>query len=80
MRAKSGSRIRVKTVDQKKVALRIPPGTQSGTKFRIAGQGIEKGGRRGDQYVQVRIEVPEELTDEQQQLMREFATATNLKY
>lgn len=75
-----GSRIRVKTVDQKKVALRIPPGTQSGTKFRIAGQGIEKGGRRGDQYVQVRIEVPEELTDEQQRLMREFATATNLKY
>jgi molecular chaperone DnaJ len=75
-----GSRIRVKTIDQKKVALRIPPGTQSGTKFRIAGQGIEKGGRRGDQYVQVRIEVPEELTDEQQRLMREFATATNLKY
>jgi molecular chaperone DnaJ len=75
-----GSRIRVRTVDGKKVALRIPPGTQTSTRFRIAGQGIEKGGRRGDQYVQVRIEVPEELTPEQQRLMQEFASAANLKY
>jgi molecular chaperone DnaJ len=75
-----GSRIRVRTVDGKKVALRVPPGTQTGTRFRISGQGVEKGGRRGDQYVQVRIEVPEELTPEQQQLVREFATAANLKY
>jgi molecular chaperone DnaJ len=75
-----GSRIRVRTVDGKKVALRIPPGTQTGTRFRISGQGVEKGGRRGDQYVQVRIELPDELTVEQQQLMREFATAANLKY
>jgi molecular chaperone DnaJ len=75
-----GSRIRVKTVDGKKVALRIPPGTQSNTRFRIAGQGIEKAGRRGDQYVQVRIEVPETLSDEQQRLMQEFAVASNLKH
>lgn len=75
-----GSRIRVRTVDDRKVALRIPPGTQTGTKFRISGQGIEKGGRRGDQYVQVRVEVPDVLSDEQQRLMREFAAASNLKY
>jgi len=75
-----GSRIRVKTVDGKKVALRIPPGTQPGTRFRIAGQGVEKGGRRGDQYVQVRIEVPEQLTAEQQRLVQQLATAANLKY
>lgn len=75
-----GSRIRVRTIDDRKVALRIPPGTQAGTKFRIAGQGVEKGGRRGDQYVQVRVEVPETLSEEQQRLMREFATAGNLKY
>jgi molecular chaperone DnaJ len=75
-----GSRIRVKTVDGKKVALRVPAGTQSNTRFRIPGQGIEKAGRRGDQYVQVRIEVPETLTDEQQRLMQEFADATNLKH
>jgi molecular chaperone DnaJ len=75
-----GSKIRVRTVDEKKVALRIPPGTQAGTRFRIAGQGVEKAGRRGDQYVQVKVEVPEQLTPEQEQIIREFAEASGLKY
>lgn len=75
-----GSKIRVRTVDDKKVALRIPPGTQSGTRFRIPGQGIEKAGHRGDQYVQVKVEVPEKLDPEQERLAREFARAANLKY
>lgn len=75
-----GSKVRVRTVDGKKVALRIPPGTQSGTRFRIAGQGVEKAGRRGDQYVQVKIDVPETLTPEQQELIRQFATSAELRY
>ncbi|MGH7459644.1 MAG: molecular chaperone DnaJ, partial [Longimicrobiales bacterium] len=75
-----GSKIRVRTIDDKKVSLRIPPGTQPGTRFRVAGQGIEKGGRRGDQYVQVKIEVPEQLTPEQEQSLRNFATTAGLKY
>jgi len=75
-----GSRIRVRTVDGKKVALRIPAGTQSGTRFRIPQQGIEKGGRRGDQYVQVKIEIPDTLDEQQTELMREFARASNLRY
>ena len=75
-----GSRIRVRTVDGRKVALRIPAGTQSGTRFRIPQQGIEKGGRRGDQYVQVKIEVPDTLDEQQTELMREFARASNLRY
>lgn len=75
-----GSRIRVSTVDGKKVELRIPPGTQTGTRFRIPGQGVEKGGRRGDQYVQVRVVVPESLDAEQERLMKEFAEASGLKY
>lgn len=75
-----GSKIRVRTVDDRKVALRIPPGTQSGTRFRIPGQGIEKAGRRGDQYVQVRVEVPDELSPEQEAAMKEFAEVSGLKY
>jgi molecular chaperone DnaJ len=75
-----GSKIRVRTVDGRKVALRVPPGTQAGTRFRIAGQGIEKAGRRGDQYVQVRLEVPESLTEDQERLAREFAEASGLRY
>lgn len=75
-----GSKIRVATLDSDKVALRIPPGTQPGTRFRIPGKGIEKNGKRGDQYVQVKLVVPEELTEEQAELMRQFAAATGLKY
>jgi len=37
-----GSRIKVKTLDDKRVVLRIPAGTQHGQKFRIPGHGIEK--------------------------------------
>lgn len=80
VQAALGSRIRVKTVDEKKVTLKVPPGTQSGTRFRIPGQGVEKAGRRGDQYVQVKVTMPEKLNEEQEQLMREFARAGNLKY
>ena len=75
-----GSRVRVRTVDGKHVVLRIPAGTQSGTRFRIKGQGVEKAGSRGDQYVQVKITVPERLDDEEARLMREFAEAAEMKF
>jgi DnaJ-class molecular chaperone len=68
------------TVDGKHVVLRIPPGTQSGTKFRIREQGVEKAGRRGDQFVVTRVTVPEKLDERETELMREFATAAELKY
>jgi DnaJ-class molecular chaperone len=41
---------------------------------------VEKGGRRGDQYVRVEVTVPEELTDEQRKQFEEFATAAGLKH
>ncbi len=75
-----GSKIRVRTVDGKHVVLRIPPGTQSGTRFRIKGQGVEKGGRRGDQYVRVQVTIPDKLDDQEERLMREFAKVAELKY
>jgi molecular chaperone DnaJ len=75
-----GTRIRVRTLDGKKVLLRIPPGTQPGRRFRIKGQGLEKSGRRGDQLVGVQVTVPETLTSEQQELMKQFADSAGLKY
>ncbi len=75
-----GSRLKVRTVEGKQVVLRIPPGTQSGTRFRIRGQGVKKGGRIGDQFVEVRVEIPEELSEEQQEKVREFAEASGLRY
>ena len=75
-----GSKMKVATVSGQKVVLRIPKGTQSGTKFRIRGQGIEKGDRVGDQFVEVVVEVPAELSEEERAAMEDFAEATGLKH
>ncbi len=75
-----GSRIRVSTISGKKVVLRIPPGTQPGTRFRIKGQGIAREGTRGDQYVEVKLEVPDTLTETQEQQIRDFADSAGLKW
>lgn len=75
-----GSRISVKTLDARKVAIRIPPGTSAGRRFKVTGQGIEKDGKKGDLLVEVTITVPESLTEAQEKAMREFAEASGLKY
>jgi molecular chaperone DnaJ len=75
-----GSRVSVKTLDGTKVAIRIPPGTPSGKRFRVRGQGIEKEGSKGDLIVQVEVAVPEKLTPEQEEAMKAFADAGGMKY
>jgi molecular chaperone DnaJ len=75
-----GSKVNVNTLDGKKVAIRIPPGTPSGKRFRVRGQGIQKGNDKGDLIVEVKIEAPEKLSEEQERMMKEFAAAGGLKY
>jgi molecular chaperone DnaJ len=75
-----GSKVNVKTIDGKKVSIRIPSGTPSGKRFRVRGQGVKKGDQRGDLIVEVEIVVPEKLTVEQEKMMREFAEAGGMKY
>ena len=75
-----GTKINVRTLEGKKVVLKIPAGTPSGKRFRVRGQGISKDGARGDMIVEVAIAAPEQLTPEQEKLMREFAAAGGMKY
>lgn len=75
-----GTKISVRTLDGKKVSIRIPAGTPSGKRFRIRSQGIEKEGQVGDLIVETSIIVPDKLTEEQEKLLREFAEAGGLKY
>ena len=75
-----GTRLRVRTLDGRKVLLRIPPGTQPGRKFRIKGHGIEKNGRKGDQLVGIQVTVPDKLTPEQEELMKKFAESAGLPH
>jgi molecular chaperone DnaJ len=73
-----GTRLRVKTLDGQKVMLKIPAGTQPGRKFRIKGQGIAKGERRGDMLVTVQVTVPEQLSPEQAELLKKFAESAGM--
>jgi len=59
--------------------LRIPPGTQYGSIFRIKGQGLPdiRTRRTGDQLVQITIETPVKLNVKQEELLREFAKSEN---
>jgi molecular chaperone DnaJ len=58
-----------------KGSLKIPPGTQSGTTFRLREKGMPslRGGRQGDQLVRVQVEVPTSLSSDQRKLLEEFA-------
>jgi len=75
-----GSRVSVKTLDGKKVAIRIPPGTPNGKRFRVRGQGIHRDDAQGDLIVEADVTVPESLNAEQEKAMKEFAEAGGLKY
>ena len=70
-----GKKVNVKTLDGTKVAIRIPPGTQNGKRFRVRGHGIEKDAVKGDLIVEVEVTIPEKLTPEQEEAMRRFAEA-----
>lgn len=69
-----GDEIEVPTL-RGKVKLKIPAGTQSGTKFRLRNKGINNvhGRGQGDQHVKVQVVTPKKLTDRQKELLREFA-------
>jgi molecular chaperone DnaJ len=70
--ASLGAEIDVPTLDGK-VRLRVPPGTQAGKTFRVRNHGVEDSkGTRGDLLVTVSVAVPENLTDEGKELLRQF--------
>ncbi len=75
-----GTKIRVRTLDGKKVILKVPAGTQPGRQFRIKGQGIERNGSRGDQFVEIAVELPEKLSAEDEKRFKDFADGAGLKH
>ena len=54
--------------------LRVPPGTQTGQRFRVRGRGVPspRDGERGDLVVEVRIMLPKVLDERSKELLREF--------
>jgi len=77
VQAAVGDRIEVPTLDGP-VEIEIPPGTQYGQTFRLAGKGMPdvRGGRRGDEYVLVQVIVPKDLNAEQKAMLRKVGGLT----
>lgn len=60
-----------------KYKLKIPPGTNSGSTFRLKGRGFPKYGEpgiKGDLYVKAVIQVPQNLNSEEKELVRKLAS------
>ena len=68
-----GARVEIRTLDGT-ARLRIPPGTQTGQRFRLRGHGAPStiNGQRGDLIVEVRIMLPKLLDERSKELLREF--------
>ena len=68
-----GADIDVPTLDRT-VKMKIPPESQSGKKFRLKGKGLpKKSGGKGDQYVKLKVVVPERVDEEEKRLFEELS-------
>ena len=68
-----GDEIEVQTLDGTALVT-IPPGTQTGTVFRLKGKGLPdvRGRGQGDEFVKVTVVTPTRLTSHQKDLLRQF--------
>lgn len=69
-----GGDFEVPTIDGGRTKVKIPEGTPSGKRFRLAGKGMSvlRSKSRGDMFVQVSVETPQKLTKRQKELLAEF--------
>jgi len=69
-----GGEFEVPAIDGSKVKFKVPSGTQTGRRFRLAGKGMPvlRAKQTGDMYVQVAVETPQNLTKRQRELLAEF--------
>ncbi|MDQ4091720.1 MAG: molecular chaperone DnaJ [Actinomycetota bacterium] len=70
-----GAEITVPTLDGT-VVLRVPPGTKSGSKFRVKGRGVADEKGAGDLLVTVEVAVPTKLSPAQREAIEALATAS----
>jgi molecular chaperone DnaJ len=74
-----GGEFEVPAIDGAKARVKVPPGTQSGRRFRLASKGMPvlRAKQTGDMYVQVVVETPQNLTKRQRELLSEFETLSS---
>ncbi|CAH0305905.1 molecular chaperone DnaJ [Roseomonas sp. CECT 9278] len=69
-----GGHVEVPSIDGGRTRVTIPAGSQTGDQFRLRGKGFSvlRSAARGDMYVQVSVETPQNLTPRQRELLEEF--------
>ncbi len=69
-----GTKIEVPTIDGKRLSLKMPAGSQGGSKLRLKGYGMPSmdGRGRGDAYVKIHIAVPKKLNSKQRAIVQEL--------
>ncbi|HUR46774.1 MAG TPA: J domain-containing protein [Candidatus Saccharimonadales bacterium] len=68
-----GTQVSIPTLDGR-VNIKIPPGTQNGQRLRVRSQGLPlRAGARGDLYVEVRLQVPSQVSGREKELWEELA-------
>lgn len=74
-----GGSVVIPAPDGSKVRVKVPAGTQSGTKLTVRGKGAPrvKGQGSGDLKIKVIVKVPEYLNDGQRRALEEFQAATS---
>ncbi|MFB6248137.1 MAG: DnaJ C-terminal domain-containing protein [Salinibacter sp.] len=73
-----GTERRIPTPYGQRIKLSIPAGTQPGEKLRLRGQGVKTDDGQGDLYVEIDIDIPTDLTDEQRRTLRKAANEAGL--
>ena len=69
-----GGHVEVPSIDGGRSKVTIPAGTQTGDQFRLRGKGFSvlRSAARGDMYVQVMVETPQNLSPKQRELLEQF--------
>jgi molecular chaperone DnaJ len=65
----NGTRIRIKTVDGRKVDVKIPSKTTEGATFRLKGLGVKRKKKTGDLFIKAQLDIPANPTDEEKSLI-----------
>jgi curved DNA-binding protein len=72
-----GTQVEVVSLEGKKFKVKVPPGTGCEAKLRVKGHGLPRGlmGERGDIYVKIGIDVPCNLSEEQEKIIQRLKEA-----
>lgn len=72
-----GTEVEVTSLEGKRFRVKVPPGVQQDARLRIKGHGLPSGpiGARGDIYVKIGVQVPQDLSPEQQGIIGKLAEA-----